>query len=192
MGDFQYERETDRSRRISKVFEMSGRKRGSWSQQRCVSDHRSPVKLGCVGRSGRCPCIKETMAISDERSLNGTSPVKIYIDPTVSMIRFSMKRTGCGIAYLDHDHRERKHIAFFAVLSISHDLWCSPSQSVTMLGALYGVRIFSDHCKSKVCDASVTRVIHKDICLIVREYREKWSQWQLHTPLRSPCITLHE
>ena len=77
--------ETDRVRRISNAFETSGRKPGSWSQQRCVSDHRSSVKLGCVGRSGRCPCITENMAIAEELPLNGTSPVKIYSNPKVSV-----------------------------------------------------------------------------------------------------------
>ena len=88
MDDPRNGEETDRVGKISNAFEMSGRKRGSWSQQRCVSDHRSPVKLGCVGRSGRCPCITENMAIADELSLNGTSPVKIYSNPIVIVVKF--------------------------------------------------------------------------------------------------------
>ena len=79
MDDPRNGRETDGGRRISNAFELSGRKRGSWSQQRCVSDHKSPVKLGCVGRSGRCPCIAESVAIADDLSPNGISPVKICI-----------------------------------------------------------------------------------------------------------------
>ena len=175
MDDPWHRRETDGGGRISNTFELSGRKRGSWSQQRCVSDHRSPVKLGCVGRSGRCPWIIESMAIADGLSLNGTSPVKIYSNPKVSGVKLSMKRTGCGIAYLDHDHSEGKHVTFLGVFLINHDLWRSPPYSVTVLvwSALYGVRIFSDHCKSEVRDTCVTRAIHKDICLTVREHNDE-------------------
>jgi hypothetical protein len=38
------------------------------------------------------------------------------------------------LTYLDHDHRERKNIRFFAVRPlIVQDLWRSPSQGVTMI-----------------------------------------------------------
>ena len=82
-----------------------------------------------------------------------------------------MKRTGCGIAYLDHDHSERKHVTFLGVFLINHDLWSSPPYSLAVMvwSALYGVQIFSDHGKAEVRDTSVTRVIHKDICLIMCE-----------------------
>ena len=67
--------------RIFNASEASGRESGFWSQQRCINDHRFPVKLGCVGRSGRVPWIMDHGTIQYESSLNGITPVKTCVDP---------------------------------------------------------------------------------------------------------------
>lgn len=62
-------------RRIPKASEISGRERGSRSQQRFINLHRSSVKVGCVGRAGRLSCVMANIAMADEPALNGIAPV---------------------------------------------------------------------------------------------------------------------
>ena len=60
---------------------MRQRERGSLPQQCCVKVHKSSVKDGGVGRSGRSPFVIDNMAIMDVLSLNGTAPENTCIHP---------------------------------------------------------------------------------------------------------------
>lgn len=71
--------QTERVRTCKATSEVLGREMGLGSQQRCVKFHKSSVKVGCIGRGGRLPCVMENIAVTDGQPLNGTAPVKIYI-----------------------------------------------------------------------------------------------------------------
>jgi len=90
--------------------ETAGRKEGSWFQQHSVSAHNSVMKVGCVGRDGRLPCVMANIAMKDESPLNGTAPVNICIE----IKRQSAKPptySGSPLAHLDHDHCKRKNVS---------------------------------------------------------------------------------
>ena len=55
--------------------EISGRCCGSWLQQSSARPHRSSVKPGWVGRSGRFPSKTSTAAAVDVLLWNGAIPV---------------------------------------------------------------------------------------------------------------------
>ena len=74
------ETKTHAPRKIANTSEASGRKRRSWSQQRCINLHNSSAKVGCVGRGGRLPAIIANMAPAAGILLNGTALVNTYID----------------------------------------------------------------------------------------------------------------
>lgn len=58
---------------------MSGRRRGSWFQHRCINFHNRGVTTGCWGRDGRLPLDMSTIVVAPGRSLNGTDPVNTYV-----------------------------------------------------------------------------------------------------------------
>jgi hypothetical protein len=47
------------------------------------------------------------------------------------------------------------------------DFWCSPPPGITtmVLGALDGIQVFSDRSEAEICEACMTRFIHKYIQL---------------------------
>ena len=49
--------------RSSNIFEISGRRLGSWFQHRCIRSHRSFVNCVCVGREGRLPCMVQHITV---------------------------------------------------------------------------------------------------------------------------------
>ena len=80
MYDHRNKQETDGLRRTCKASETSGRERGSGSQQRCINSHKLSVKVGCVGRGGRLPCVIANIAMTDEPLLKGIAPVNTCDD----------------------------------------------------------------------------------------------------------------
>jgi len=73
------------------------------------------------------------------------------------------------VTRLNHDHREGEDVGFLAICSLVQDLWRSPSRGMTILTleAPYGIQAQSDLCEAEVGDACMTRVIHKDIRLVM-------------------------
>jgi len=73
------------------------------------------------------------------------------------------------MTYLDHDHRERENVRFLAIFPPLQDLWRSPSWgvAVTTRSARFRIQISSDRSEAKIRDACTTRVIHKDVGLVV-------------------------
>ena len=65
---------------IFNASEVFDRKPGFPSQQRCINDHKFPVKLRCTGRSGRDPRIMNDRTIWCGLLLNGAVPVKTCLD----------------------------------------------------------------------------------------------------------------
>ena len=66
-------------RKMLNTSEISGRKWGSWFQQRSISAHSSVLKVGCAGRGGRVPCVMHNTAMTGVLSLNGIVPVNTCI-----------------------------------------------------------------------------------------------------------------
>src|SRR5258708_39709596 len=98
------------------------------------------------------------------------------------------------MTHLDHDHRKRENVPFPTVFSPTQDLWCSPALSVTTssCGIPNGVQVLSDCSKAEVRDAHSTRIIHKDVWLSGCQCGCERGSKEVHTPLRSPWITLQE
>jgi hypothetical protein len=72
------------------------------------------------------------------------------------------------LTYLDHDHRERENVRFFAICPLLvQDLWRNPSRGMTVVsrGASHGIQVLSDRSKTKIRDPCVAGGIHKDIWL---------------------------
>jgi hypothetical protein len=69
--------------------------------------------------------------------------------------------------YLDHDHRKRENIRFFAVCASIQDLWRSPSRGMAVLkrAAPRGIQALSDRGEAKIRDACVAEVVYKNIVL---------------------------
>ena len=91
--------------------------------------------------------------------------------------------------YLNHDHRERENIGFFAVRPLlAQDLRRSPSHGMimTIRGTPDGIQVFSNGGKTKIRDPCATGGIHKDIWLDTCQRAGKRDLEQSHTPLRLP------
>jgi len=109
---------------------MSGRKRGSWFQKRCINVHSLSVRAGCVGRDGRLPVIVANMAATGRLLLNGTAPVNAWVIPEDD--KPDLDEDNPFVTYLDHDHGERENIRFFAQCSLLvEDLWGGPPRGMT-------------------------------------------------------------
>ena len=70
------------------------------------------------------------------------------------------------VRYLDHDHRQRENIRFFAICPLLvQNLWRSVSRGVTSIihSALYGIQVLSDCSKTKIGDSCTIRGIYKDV-----------------------------
>lgn len=70
------------------------------------------------------------------------------------------------MAYLDHDHRKRENIRFFAIRPlIVQDLRRGPSRSMNVItkAASHGIQVLSDGSKTEICDPRVPCRIHEDI-----------------------------
>ena len=68
---------------------------------------------------------------------------------------------------LDHDHRKSENVRFLTAPPPSQDLWRSPPRGVAAVkrGGRYGIQVLSDGSETKIRDACMTRVVHKDIRL---------------------------
>ena len=80
------------------------------------------------------------------------------------------------MAYLDHDHRERENVRFFAICTpLIQDLWCSPSCGVTWSTrrTSHEIQISSDGSKTKTCDPRMAGGVHKYIWLSTCQYSDK-------------------
>ena len=80
--------ETYKPHKISNAF---GRRRVSRSQHRWINAHKPSVKVGWVGRGGRSPPVIASITTRGGLSLNGTAPVKAFIQmngssPDVSQV----------------------------------------------------------------------------------------------------------
>ena len=113
INDHRNGRETDWMRRTCKASETSGRKWGSWSQQRCTNVHSWSVRAGCVGREGRLPLIIATIATAGGLLLNGTAPVNAYGGTSWQSAKLHVNTR--FVTYLDHDHHERENVCFPAI-----------------------------------------------------------------------------
>jgi len=72
------------------------------------------------------------------------------------------------MTYLDHDHRERKNIRFFAKCpTFVQDLRRSPSRCKALIvrAAPYKIQVLSDRSKPKIGDPCVASGIDKHISL---------------------------
>jgi hypothetical protein len=70
------------------------------------------------------------------------------------------------VTCLDHDHRERENIGFFAVCPLLvQNLWRGPLPGVTPItqGTPDGIQVLSDPGKPKVGDSCVVGGIQKNI-----------------------------
>jgi len=79
--------------------------------------------------------------------------------------------------YLDHDHRERENIRFFAVCPLlGQDLRRSPSRGVPLIirRTSHRIQILRDRGEAKVRDPRAAGGIHKDIGLGSCQYGVKW------------------
>jgi hypothetical protein len=77
------------------------------------------------------------------------------------------------LKYLDHDHRERENISFFAICPFRvQDLWCSPSCGVALVirSASYRIQVLSDRSKTKIGNPRMVVATHKDIWLDTCQY----------------------
>ena len=90
-------------RKMLNTSEISGRKGGSWFQQRSISVHSSGVKVGCSGRGGRMPCVMYNTAMICVSSLNGIAPVKTCID------------TKQGLAGVTRTVNDRQHTSIMII-----------------------------------------------------------------------------
>ena len=69
------------------------------------------------------------------------------------------------MTYLDHDHRKRENIRFFAVRPLLvQDLWRSPSCGETLIARAtpYEIEVLSDQSKPKICDPCMASGVDKD------------------------------
>ena len=80
MHDHWSGRETNGVRSTLKTSEIFGRERGSLSQHFPIISHKSRVKFGCVGRSGRLPFNMANAARMSSSPGNGIASVNICID----------------------------------------------------------------------------------------------------------------
>ena len=124
------------------------------------------MKIGCVGRGGRLPCVIANMAIKEEQSLNGISRVNTCVEGKTHLIWIELIKT-----FLKHNHRKGEYVSLLAMLPFTQDFWRRPSRSVARMvrRAWYRVQIFSDHCQAKIYYARVTGTIHEDIHLVTRQ-----------------------
>ena len=180
-------------RRIRETSGNSGRKRGSGSQHRCINFHKLFVKVGCIGRGGRPPCVMITMTFQGERSPKGIAPVNTCSVRNRNKPKFS--HSVLLATHLDHDHRERENVGFLAIISSLHPhLRRDPPHGEAILNrsAPYGVQVFGDLGEAKVRNQYVTGIFHEDVDLVGCQCGMKQDAEQLRTPFRSPCITLRE
>ena len=106
------------------------------------------------------------MAIKEEQSLNGISPVNTCVEGKTNRMWIESIKT-----FLKHNHRKGEYVRLFAMLPFTQDFRRRPSRSVTRMvrRAWYRVQIFSDHCQAKIYYARVTGTIHEDIHLVTRQ-----------------------
>jgi hypothetical protein len=111
----------------------------------------------------------------------------------MTVIQSSTQRQ-MSVTYFVHDHCEREDVRLLATRSIRQNLWRGPSGGVgsRKWGTRCRVRVVSNHSSVKSRDACMIRVIHKDVYLAGCQYSSETILEQPRTPLRSPCITLHE
>ena len=148
------------------------------------------MKLGCVGRGGRSPRCIAIIAFTDERSSNGGAPVKTCAsgsEPWLSHVILS-------VTHLNHNHRERENVRFIAIFPLVPNLRRDPPHREAILNRStpHRMRVFGDLRETKVRDAYVTRVFHKDVGLVRCKWDMKQDRKRLRTPFRSPCTTLRE
>ena len=94
---------------------------GFSSQHHWVNFHKSSVKLGFVGRSGRTPVIIFITATASMQSPNGALPVKAFVDQ-LSYLTWGESIT----SHLNYNHPEREYIRFLAMKSgTAQDFRCS-------------------------------------------------------------------
>ena len=175
---------------------ISGRNRGSWSQQRWINAHKPPVQEGCSGREGRSPLNTACTTIQFVfRPLNGALPVSTCVGEAAVSRNNAYFRP--FTMYLDHDHSKRVNIRFLAGILSVNDFWSRPSRSVNVLACLtpYGIEVLRHGSDSKIrntCMRDVVNNFHKYVHLVgVNATVNRYSGQQL-TPLRSPWITLRE
>ena len=124
------------------------------------------MKVGCVGRGGRLPCIMANITATDALSANGIAPVNICVDTKQQSVKALHSRSSATC--LNHDHRKREGVRFLAICFPAQDLWRSPSHGVTVVtrGTPHGIQVLSDRSKAKIRDPRMTEVVHKDVWLV--------------------------
>ena len=70
----------------SKSSGACGRNWASWSQHCCVNAHNPSFKAWLVGRGGRSPPTIANTAAEGDLSLNGTAPVKTFVQMNYSSV----------------------------------------------------------------------------------------------------------
>ena len=76
------------------------------------------------------------------------------------------------LTYLDHDHRERENVRFFAICLLVQDLWRCPSHAMTMIIRItsHGVEVLGDPSETKIRDPRMVGGIHEDVWLDISQY----------------------
>ena len=75
-------------------------------------------------------------------------------------------RDSLSVAYLDHDHRERKNICSFAICSWGiQNLWRHPSHRLIVKEGPLETCVLKHHDETKIRDPRTAGVIHKDVGL---------------------------
>ena len=149
---------------------ISGRKRGSSSQQRWVNAHKLSVQEGCSGRDGRSPFNTACTTVQFVfRLLNGISPVSTCVGATTVSRNKTYFRP--FTIYLNCDHGERVNIRFLAGVLFEKNFWSRPSGSVGFLtcSRSYGIHVFRHDRDAEIrdtCMGDVVNDVHKYVHLV--------------------------
>jgi len=104
------------------------------------------------------------IAARDGLSLNGTAPVKTFVQMN-GVLQISIE----SATDLNYNHREREDIRFLAECPpIVQDLWCNPSCTVPMLiwSTPHRVQVLNDHGETTIRDHRMAGGVHEDVRLV--------------------------
>ena len=93
-----------------------------------------------------------------------------YLHWDETTINQSSMHDRLSVAHLDHDHRERKNICFFAICSRGEqNLWCGPSHRLIIKEGPLESWVLRRRSETKIRDPRPAGVIHKDVWLYGRQ-----------------------
>ena len=96
---------------------------------------------------------------------------------------------GSSVTRLDHDHRKSENVRFLTAPPPNQDLRRSPPRGVVAVkrGGRYGIQVLNDGSETKIRDACMTGVVHKDVRLVECQYgsatRFRTATYSLEAPM---------